>query len=356
MQIKLNFFGAAKNVTGSCYYLEANGVRLLVDCGLYQERDLKPRNWADFPVPANTIDAVLLTHAHLDHCGRLPKLVKEGFNGKIYATAATAEISNIIMKDSAHIQEEDVKHKLRRHEKSGQKSPFPYEPLYTMEDAQKAGTLFDETKYDTPIPIGEGITAEFREAGHVFGSASIRITVEQGGESRSIVFSGDVGRWDLPIMRDPHQYEHADYVLIESTYGDRVHGEVANIPGELERIINETVKAGGNIVIPSFAVERTQELLYHLNGLLNEDRIPLLPVFVDSPMAIKVTEVFKKHPELFDDETLSQLRAGDKLCDFPKLTMARSVDESKSICSGEGISNHYRRLRHVHRGGASSTI
>ena len=331
MDIKLNFFGAARNVTGSCYYIEANSMRLLVDCGLYQERDLKARNWADFPVPADTIDAVLLTHAHLDHCGRLPKLVKEGFSGTVFATSATAEIANIIMLDSAHIQEEDIKHKKRRHERSGKKSPFPYEPLYTMEDAEKVNTLFNKAKYNTKVPIGEGVTAEFREAGHVFGSSSIRLEVEQGGETRSILFSGDVGRWDLPIMRDPFQYEHADYVLIESTYGDRVHEDVADIPGELERVINETHKAGGNVVIPSFALERTQELLYHLNNLLNEDRIPHLVAFVDSPMAIKVTEVFKKHPELFDEETMAQVRAGDKPCDFPGLTMSQTVDQSKSI-------------------------
>jgi len=331
MDIKLNFFGAAKNVTGSCYFLEVNGVRLLVDCGLYQERDLKPRNWADFPVPPSTIDAVLLTHAHLDHCGRLPKLVKEGFKGKIFATAATAEIANIIMLDSAHIQEEDIKHKKMRHERSGKKSPFPYEPLYTKEDAEKANTLFCKSPYDTKVEIGSGITAEFREAGHVFGSTSIRVTVEQGGETRTILFSGDVGRWDLPIMRDPRQFEQADYVLIESTYGDRLHGEVANIPGELERVINETHQAGGNVIIPSFSLERTQELLYHLNNLLREDRIPHLVAFVDSPMAIKITEVFKKHTELFDDEAMAQLNAGDHPCDFPGLTMSRTVDQSKSI-------------------------
>jgi len=338
MDIKLNFFGAAKNVTGSCYFIEANGMRLLVDCGLYQERDLKPRNWADFPVPANTIDAVLLTHAHLDHCGRLPKLVKEGFKGTIFATSATADIANIIMLDSAHIQEEDIKHKKKRHERSGRKSPFPYEPLYTKEDAEKTNSLFHKVAYDTKTEIGNGITADFRDAGHVFGSSMIRLAVEQGGETRTILFSGDVGRWDLPIMRDPSQFEQADYVLIESTYGDRVHGEVASIPGELERVINETHKAGGNVIIPSFSLERTQELLYHLNNLLNEDRIPKLPAFVDSPMAIKITEVFKKHPELFDDETMALLNAGDHPCEFPGLTMSRTVDQSKAIADQGGTS------------------
>jgi len=338
MDIKLKFFGAAKNVTGSCYLIEANGVRLLVDCGLYQERDLKPRNWADFPVPANTIDAVLLTHAHLDHCGRLPKLVKEGFAGKIFATSATAEIAGIIMLDSAHIQEEDIKHKMKRHERSGKKSPFPYEPLYTTENAEKTNTLFSKVGYVTPVPIGSGITAEFHEAGHVFGSAMIKLTVEQGGETRTILFSGDVGRWDLPIMNDPSQFEQADYVLIESTYGDRTHGEVASIPGELERIINETHRAGGNVIIPSFSLERTQELLYHLNNLLNAERIPKLPAFVDSPMAIKVTEVFKKHPELFDEESRALLKSGDHPCDFPGLTMSRTVDQSKAIAGQGGTS------------------
>ena len=331
MEIKLKFFGAAKNVTGSCYFVEANGVRLLVDCGLYQERDLKPRNWADFPVPPKSIDAVLLTHAHLDHCGRLPKLVKEGFRGKIYATAATAEIANIIMLDSAHIQEEDIKHKKMRHERSGKKSPFPYEALYIKEDAEKTNTLFQKSGYATPIPIGEGIYAEFFEAGHVFGSAMIKLTIEQEGETRTLLFSGDVGRWNLPIMRDPTQFEQADYVLIESAYGDRTHGEVASIPGELERIVNETHRAGGNLIIPSFSLERTQELLYHLSNLLREDRIPHLVAFVDSPMAIKITDVFKKHPELFDDEALKELHDGVHPCDFPGLTMSQSVDQSKAI-------------------------
>ncbi len=331
MQIKLNFFGAAQNVTGSCYLIEAGGVRVLIDCGLYQERDFKQRNWDAFPVPPSTVDAVLLTHAHLDHCGRLPKLVKDGFRGKIYCTPATAEIAQLIMKDSAFLQEEDIKHKKARHEKQGKTSPFPYEPLYTLADVEKTVPLLTPVSYQTPVPVAEGMSVVFQESGHIFGSASIKLTVGKGADSRSILFSGDVGRRNMPIINDPEQFESADYVLMESTYGDRTHGEVKDIPGELARIINETHKAGGNIVIPSFAVERTQELLYHLNALLRENRIPHLFTFVDSPMAVSVTEIFRKHPELFDAETRELLRKGMHPCDLPGLTMSRTVDQSKAI-------------------------
>ena len=331
MKIKLSFFGAAQNVTGSCYLVEAGGVRVLIDCGLYQERDFKQRNWDAFPVPPETIDAVLLTHAHLDHCGRLPKLVKDGFRGRIYCTPATAEIAQLIMKDSAFLQEEDIRHKKARHEKQGKTSPFPYEPLYTVADVEKTVPLLTPVRYGIPVPAAGGMTAVFREAGHIFGSAGIRLTAGQDGEARSILFSGDVGRWNMPIINDPAQFDDADYVLVESTYGDRTHGEVKDIPGELARIINETVKAGGNVVIPSFAVERTQELLYHLHALQRADRIPHLFTFVDSPMAISVTEIFKKHAGLFDAETQELLKRGIHPCDLPGLTMSRTVDQSKAI-------------------------
>jgi len=331
MDIKLRFFGAAQNVTGSCYLIEANGTRILVDCGLYQERDLKTRNWDPLPVPADSLHAVLLTHAHLDHCGRIPKLVKEGFAGPVYATAATADIAKIIMLDSAHIQEEDIKHKLKRHEREGRTSPFPYEPLYTSEDAQAATELLQGASYEQEVLVADGITATFFEAGHIFGSASIKLNITQGNESRTLLFSGDVGRWDVPIIRDPAVIGAADYVLVESTYGDRDHKPVDSIPDALANIVNQTVDRGGNIIIPSFAVERTQELLFHLSNLLNDKRIPHLPAYVDSPMAVRVTEVFKRHPELFDDDANEMLQRGQHPCDFPGLEMSRTTDQSKAI-------------------------
>jgi metallo-beta-lactamase family protein len=336
MQIKLQFFGAARNVTGSCFLVEANGSRLLVDCGLYQERKLQSRNWDPFPVPAGSLTAVLLTHAHLDHCGRIPKLIKEGFQGPVYATAATADIAGIIMKDSAHIQEEDLKHKRKRHARENRTGPFPYEPLYTMADAEEAATRFEPVGYEKETELAPGITAEFFEAGHIFGSAAIKLRITQNGQTRTLLFSGDVGRWNIPIICDPAAVGAADYVLVESTYGDRVHEPVQSIPDALAEVINDTRRRGGNIIIPSFAVERTQELLFHLSRLLRDKTIPPLLAFVDSPMAVRVTEVFKRHPELFDEETLDLLHRGQHPCDFPGLKMSRSAEQSKAINQIEG--------------------
>lgn len=331
MQIKLSFLGAAQNVTGSRYLLETDNTKILVDCGLYQERKFTSRNWDPFPVQPRNLDAVLLTHAHLDHCGLLPKLVREGFRGKIYCTDATSEIAKIILLDSAHLQEEDAKFKKRRHERERRRGPFPQIPLYTVDDAKATIPLFSPVKYGEAIQIGDGVKAIFRDAGHVLGSSMIRVEVSQEGETRTIVFSGDIGRWDRPILRDPAAFSEVDYILVESTYGDRVHEAVADINDNLAEIINSTHKAGGNIVVPSFALERSQEVLYYMNQLLIENRIPHLIVFLDSPMAIRITEVFKRHPELFDEEMSELVREKRSPFGFPGLMMTQTSDESKAI-------------------------
>ena len=336
MEIQLSFFGAARNVTGSKYLVAANGTRLLVDCGMYQERKLKPRNWERFPFDPTSIDAVLMTHAHLDHCGLLPKLVREGFNGSIVCTSATADIAKIVLMDSARIQEEDVKYKRKRHEREGRGSPYPYEPLYTVAEAEAACTMFSVVKYGEATALGDGVTCTWQDAGHILGSAMLHLAVEQNGEARRIVFSGDVGRCNTPILRDPSNIGEADYVVIESTYGNRHHKPNDRIPETLAKLIAETHGAGGNIVVPSFSVERAQELLYHLHELLREKRIPALPVYLDSPMAARVTDVFREHPELFDEETKEMLRRGEHPCDFARLHVCRTVDESKAIQKAKG--------------------
>ncbi|MHC4463800.1 MAG: MBL fold metallo-hydrolase, partial [Planctomycetota bacterium] len=276
MQIRLKFLGAAQNVTGSRHLLEANSTRILVDCGLYQERQFRARNWDPFPIAAKSINAVLLTHAHLDHCGFLPKLAREGFNGKIYCNAATAEIAKIILLDSAHLQEEDAEYKRRRHEREGRKGPFPEAPLYTTADAEACLPQFAPVPYREAIPLGEGVEATFYDAGHILGSSIIRAKVRQNGEERIILFSGDIGRPDRPIVCDPTVFDRADYVLIESTYGNRVHKDTEDIKRLIGNVINSTRKTGGNIIAPSFALERSQEVLYYINELRIENTIPRL--------------------------------------------------------------------------------
>ena len=292
---------------------------------------MRGRNWDPFPVPPDTIDAVLLTHAHADHCGLLPKLAAEGFQGKIYCTDATAEIAQIVLLDAAHLQEEDAEFKRKRHEREGREGPHPEIPLYTTDDAKAAFPLFSPVKYEETVRIEDGIEATFHDAGHILGSSMIRVKVSQNDEARTIVFSGDVGRWDKPILCDPTIFDEADYVLVESTYGDRLHEDSKDIDQLISDIINSTRKAGGNIVIPAFAVERSQEILYCLNKLLIEDQIPHLMVFVDSPMAISVTEVFEHYPELFDEEMVELIRRRESPFDLPGLQMTRTAEESKAI-------------------------
>jgi metallo-beta-lactamase family protein len=331
MDIRLRFLGAAGNVTGSRYLVQVNGKRILVDCGLFQEREFASRNWERFTVPPETIDTLLLTHAHVDHCGLLPKLVREGFRNRIYCNVATAEISEIILLDSAKLQEEDAENKRKRHEREGRRGPYPEVPLYTIDDANDVFPLLSPVPYGASLQIGDGIAAAFHDAGHVLGSSMVTLKISQNGEVRTIVFSGDIGRWGRPILRNPTVFDEADYVIMESTYGDRLHPEDVKVEQTLSDIINGTRKAGGNIVVPSFALERAQELLYYLNKLLGENRIPHLLVFVDSPMASSITEVFERHPELFNDKMSALYRREGSPFDFQGLKMTRTVDESKAI-------------------------
>jgi metallo-beta-lactamase family protein len=323
----LTFLGAARGVTGSCYLLEGGGARLLVDCGLFQERKFQERNWNPFPVEPSSLSAVLLTHAHLDHCGLLPKLVRDGFRGRIFCTAATAEISRYVLLDSARLQEEDAAFKRLRHEREGRQGPRPVQPLYTEDDAQRTLPLFSAVDFDQSVQPAPGLKAVFLEAGHILGSASVRVELD----GVAVLFSGDVGRWERPIIRDPASFQPADYLLVESTYGGSLHENTAGIEQSLAEAVLSTRRAGGNLLVPSFALERTQELLYYLNRLQSSGRIPHVPVFVDSPMAVEVTEVFLRHPELFDEEMRRLMLTGSSPFSFPGLTMVRSVEKSKTL-------------------------
>jgi len=328
---RLTFLGAADNVTGSRYLLEHGGTRVLVDCGLYQEREFQARNWEPFPVPPASIDAVLLTHAHVDHCGYLPRLVRDGFRGRIVTTPVTAEVAAVVLADSAKIQVEDADFKKRRHERERRTGPHPEVPLYTPEDVEATLPLFAPAAYGAAVPLGGGLTARLRDAGHILGSASVLVDWGRGADQRRILFSGDVGRWDKPLLNDPELAAAADWIVVESTYGDRVHDPGAQIKERLAAVITDTRRRGGNIVVPSFALERTQEILWYLAELLAEDHIQHLLVFVDSPMAVRVTDIFERHPEVLDAAMRARMARRASPFRFPGLKLIRTVDESKAI-------------------------
>ncbi|HIE51148.1 MAG TPA: MBL fold metallo-hydrolase [Armatimonadetes bacterium] len=327
--MRLHFLGAAGNVTGSCYLLELEHQRVLVDCGLYQERPLRGRNWEPFPFPAEQINVLLLTHAHIDHCGLIPKLCREGFQGRILTTKATVELAELLLLDAAHIQEEDARFKMKRHAREGR--PDVIHPLYTTADAQAALQYLEGVPYGEMVTLGDGITVTFYDAGHILGSTQVEIRYPLNGQERVLLFSGDLGAVDRPILRDPAPPGRADYLVMESTYGDRQHESAEDCLDRLAALVNETFAHGGNLVIPAFAVGRTQELLYDLNELLAQDRIPNALVFVDSPMAVSATEIFQRHPECYDEEARQLLHSGDNPLEFPSLHLVRRVEDSKAI-------------------------
>ncbi len=334
--MKLTFLGAARCVTGSKYLLEEGGVKVLVDCGMFQEWDLLTRNWDASPFDPRTLDALVLTHAHLDHCGLIPKLVKEGFRGPIWCTAPTAEIAQIVMEDSGHIQEEDAENKKRRHQKQSRSGKHPEVPLYTGEDARRVKPMFKPVRMGEPVRIASGLTATFTAAGHILGACSVLIAPESG-KGKKVLFSGDVGRWDRPILVNPASPPQAEIVVVESTYGDRLHDDPLTVPDQLAQVVTSTVKKGGNVAIPSFAVERSHEVLYLFNELLLFGKIDRVPVFLDSPSAVNVTEVFKAHPEEMDEETRKRIDDGQSPFDFPGLRLTRKVEESKALNNAKGV-------------------
>lgn len=331
MKINLTFLGAARNVTGSRFMVEANGVKFLVDCGLHQERDLRERDWAPFPFSPHSLDAVLLTHAHLDHCGYLPKLVREGFNNRIYCTDATAELAEIMLADAARVQEHDAENKKQRHECEGRQSPYPEIPLYTVEEAEACSAHFSAVPYRHTVQLGNGVSCTFYDAGHVLGAAMIEVWIESRGERRILLFSGDVGRKGRPILNDPTTFDAADYVVVESTYGNRSLESPENMYQKLADVVNSTVQTGGNIVIPSFALERSQDVLYFLNRALDEGKIKPIKVFLDSPMAVNITRTFKHNISLFDEEMKGLLRQRKSPFEFPGLQFMNSIEQSRGI-------------------------
>jgi len=326
--MKITFAGAAGTVTGSMHQVEVAGKRYLLDCGMFQgrrkEAEMRNRN---FPFPGREIDAVVLSHAHIDHSGRLPLLVKTGFSGPIYATPATIDLCKAMLRDTAHILESDAefvnKHRLGEE---------PVEPLYSADDAEATFKLFRPVPYRTPAKIGGPLVMESYDAGHILGSSAV---VLNDGETR-LAFSGDVGRPGLPIIRDPEPLPPVDYLIMESTYGGRTHALESEAKGKLESIVSATIGRGGRMIVPAFAVGRTQQLVLMLHRLINEQKLPPFPIFVDSPLAVNVTEIFRAHPECFDDETREFVMNGQDPFGFRRLTYIRDAGESRKLNDRQG--------------------
>lgn len=353
--MRIHFNGAARTVTGSQYLIEINGARILMECGLFQGRrsETYQRN-RDFLFDPKDIDAVLLSHAHIDHSGNLPHLIKNGYTGSIYATYATADLADIMLRDSGHIQEADA---LYVNKKRAERGEAPVEPLYTLEDAAQVAQYFRPQPYAKPCEISPGVTAEFFDAGHILGSAAIRLEVQEKGRKIRFWFSGDIGRYDLPILRDPVLPHDVDYLMMECTYGDKAHRDPIDAHREFQTVILQTVARGGKVIVPAFAVGRTQELIFSLNMLVESGQLKHIPVYVDSPLASSATKVFERHPECYDAEILEFIHNGQhSALNFPGLKYVQSVDESKAInylkgpaiiISASGMAEAGRILHHL---------
>jgi metallo-beta-lactamase family protein len=359
--LTLTCLGAARTVTGSKHLLEVGGHRVLVDCGLFQGlKELRLRNWQALPLRADAVDVVVLTHAHLDHCGYLPRLVAQGFRGRIFCTAATADLAKIVLADAAKLQEEDAERANRKHYTRHR----PALALFTEQDASRAMTLLQPVGYDRPMPVAPGVQAEFINAGHLLGSAFARVTIQATGET--ILFGGDLGRYSRPVLPDPTSIEAADVLLVESTYGDRVH-EPDDDGAKLAGLINDTVGRRGKVIIPAFALGRTEELLYWIHRLEEQRRIPELPVYVDSPMASAVLAEYRARLTELDPPQVSaapaaraRVEAERRLCQFctARLKVVASIQESRSVqesgdpsivISASGMATGGRVLHHLAR-------
>jgi metallo-beta-lactamase family protein len=357
--MKIQFFGAVREVTGSRHLLEINGKRILLDCGLFQghrdEADKKNREISE--LNPSKIDAVILSHAHIDHSGGLPYLVKNGFTGPIYSTFATRDLCNYMLLDSAFIQEKDAEYMNKRMSKK--KNAKPIEPLYTLEDAQKTLNQFYGVGYERAFVVTDGVVCSFYDAGHILGSSLVHLIIYEKEKNLryTLAFTGDLGRKGLPILRDPQPLPPTEYLITEHTYGDRLHGDIANVGKDLEEVINRTAKRGGKILIPAFSVERTQEIVYHLNILWQKKLIPDMPIFVDSPLSANVTEVFRNHPECFDKETFMEfIEHAKNPFGFGRLQYTRDVADSKAlndlkgpaiIIASSGMCENGRILHHL---------
>ena len=337
--MKVTFLGAAKTVTGSNFLVEGAGKKFLVDCGMYQGAAAEElENSAPFMFNIDEIDFMLLTHAHIDHSGRIPKLYNEGYRNPIFATKATCDLCSIMLPDSGHIQEMEIEWKNRKRMRTGEK-PLP--PLYTAEDAAKSLEIFTPVQYDQLIEIDENIHVRFNDAGHMLGSAIIEVWIKADGEQKKIVFTGDLGNNDIPLLSSPTMIEDTDYLVMESTYGNRLHLRNDDKAELFLKIVYETLEKGGTVVIPSFAVGRTQEVLYELNKIKDVkhseefykqyQKLMSVPVYVDSPLAISATEVFRENMNLFNEETQELIQSGDNPLEFPGLEFTRTADESKEL-------------------------